>query len=151
MGCHVGFAANDLQQFPVATDHERRTLAGQRPTPTGPKQTMHAAVRVAQQREPQTVALIKCSLPINLIGADSHPGGVEFSELCPQVSEMTAFLRSTRGHGFRVEEQHHRTGAHQVTERHFGSVLVEKGKVVNDHSFFHSVSFRLGGKPHVTP
>jgi len=105
---HVGLAADRPHKSSITADHERRPLPWQRSKPLGAKKAMNLAVRVAEQREPQSVGFVELLLPIDPISADPHSLGAEFSELGGQVTEMTAFLRSTRRHGLRIKEQHDR-------------------------------------------
>ena len=109
MGQHVGLAANRVNKSSVTADHKRRPLPRQWSNPLGAKQPVHLAVNIAEQREPQTIRFVKLFLPIDPISADPHSLGAEFSKLGGQVTEMTAFLRSTRCHGLWIEEQHDRS------------------------------------------
>ena len=75
-------------------------------------------------------------MPIDPISADPHSLGAEFSELGGQVTEMTAFLRSTRRHRLRIEEQHDRPRLDQVGKRDRSPVLVQQLKFVDEIAFF---------------
>lgn len=132
---HVGFAADRTHQTPIAPDHERRSLPRERTHAPGSERAVNLTIRVAEQWEPETVRLSELLLPINLIGADSHPLGPELSELSGQVTEMTAFLRSTRRHCLWVEEDNNRAGLDQIRERDRRAVLIKQFEIVNEFAF----------------
>ena len=106
------------------SDHERHPLVRDGAQAFRPELCCDGAVRVGQQREAEAVLVVEGALPIHRIGADSHSPGTEFLELGGQVTEMTALLRSTGGHGLGVEEQHDRSRLDQIGQGDGGAVLV---------------------------
>ncbi len=58
---------------------------------------------------------------------------------------MTAFLRSTRGHRLRIEEQHERPFGDEAAELHRRAVLVEKFEVIDDVAFVHVRTLPVAG------
>jgi hypothetical protein len=89
-------------------------------------------MRIGKQREAEPILLVECLLPIHRIGADSYALGTEFCELALQVAEVTAFLRSTRGHGFWVEEEDEGSAFEKIRQTNLLPILVGRAEVIHD-------------------
>ena len=137
---HAGLAADRLQERSILTNDERHPLARQLSKSLRAERFVDLAVGIAQQRKPKAVLLVELLLPIHRIGANPHPRRIEFSKLRCKVTEVTAFPGSTRGHGFRVEEQHYGAGLDQVAEAHDRTALIEQFEIVDGVTFVHDHS-----------
>ena len=138
MPVHIEFTSNHAEYSAICSNHKGRAFARQRTKAFHAKQLRHFAARVRKQREAQIIFLIECFLPIHRIGADSHALGTEFLELFGQVTEMTAFARSTRCHRLRIKEKHHRSRLKQARKSDFVSVLILRSKIRDEIVGLHS-------------
>ena len=148
MGQHVRLAGDDVEDGAVGGDHERRALVGERADAPHAVPPGDGTVRIRQQRKAQPVGLIELSLPVNLIGADSHSLGTELGELGGQIAEVAALLGSPGCHGLRIEEQHDGTGLDQVGQRDQRTGLIgrlELGSLITDLHFSTSLALLDAG------
>ena len=90
------------------------------------------AIRIGKQREAEPVLLVECLLPIHRIGADPYALSAEFCELALQIAEVTAFLRSTRGHGLWIEEEDEGPALEKVRQTNLLPILVGRAEVIHD-------------------
>jgi len=97
------------------------------------------AIRIGQQREAESVLLVECFLPTHRIGADPYALGAKFCELALQIAEVTAFLRSTRGHGLWVEEEDEGPALKDVRQTNLFSILVGRDEVIHDFVLDHTL------------
>lgn len=109
---------NGAKQRTVVTNHKRPTLARQWTHAVCTELFVDRAVCVRKQWIVESVLQLELCLQFQRICADSHSLSPEFDELGTKVAEMTAFTRSKRGSGFRVEEQDHGPASEKLIERH---------------------------------
>ncbi len=83
--------------------------------------------------------LVECLLPTHRIGADPYALGAEFCELALQIAEVTAFLRSTRGHGLWIEEEDEGPALEKVRQTNFLPILVGRAEVIHDVVLDHAL------------
>ncbi len=140
MGEHVGLTSDRGEERPVRSDDEGRSLGGERTHAFHAEGLGDGPLRVGEEWIVQVVLLVEFALPIDLIGADSRSGGVEFGELAGQVAEMAALLRSAGRHGLRIEEEDEWSRFDEIAELDLGTVLIGGGEVRDLVADVHAVN-----------
>jgi hypothetical protein len=143
MRVHAQLARDHAQHGAISVDHEGGTLCWQRAGTLHTELFGDGLVRVAQERKPEFVLVIKLLLPIRPIGTDSHDRGSEFCELGFQITKMLRLDRSTRRHRFDVEVQNQRPAFEQLAKSDRASELVDDLKVADGVSNQHAGNLAL--------
>jgi len=143
---HADLALDGRQDAAVGADDEGGPLGGRqrREPPADTELGGHRPVGIGQQREVERVLVGEPLLLLHLVGTDADALGAHLVELGLQVPEVAALGGAPRGHGRRVEEQHHRAVLQEVRQTADRPVLIGELEVRSQVTFVHAERLAVG-------
>lgn len=130
MGVKVRFALHNAEDSAIGADDKRHAGDRQNAESFDPKLFRNGLFGVGKKGEAEGIHLVELVEPIGPIGADSSNRDSQRIKLAMKVSEVAAFLRSTRGHGLDVEVQNGWPAGRHFCKGHVLAVLIRQGEVV---------------------
>jgi hypothetical protein len=130
VGVKVRFALYHAEDSAIGADDKRHSGNRQNAEPFDPKLFRNSLFGVGKKEEAEGIHFVELVEPIGPIGADSSNRDSQRIKLAMKVSEVAAFLGSTRGHGLDVEVQDRRAFGRHGCEGHVLAVLIRQGEVV---------------------